>query len=670
MDLSNDTQAPAGFGGQGVVNAPEAIPTGPPPGFGGQGAVTLPSQQENRALPSPPPGYMPGYTAPVRQTYEDSTFFKIGSVLASYGEKVPVNLQLRLAQQAADLQQSHVKLGWDNYYKSNQAAQDTIKDHNREAMKSGLEMLPHFKGVLNSIEDPEKRTAMATHFGQLLDNFAPGLGEVMRTFDKNPSHVLGYDMLMKHPVYGPRYQNIAATMSYEQQMKDPGVQQVVESLGRDTIPKIISRFNKKEHATLVSGTMTEPEFTEAYDRAMNDQSLGPIDGLDTAFAKSVLHTQYGEEIMKGFKVQTNKSLVKLEGKAVGSSNPLNAIKAKEFDQNQFKIDHAADLGLSTDEVSKLQAHNDRLLTYTGAESKPGESKTSLHSSALFDLSGGLYQTKQDILDKTPEGSPARKQGLAWSEQATQVQKTASSQAQLGARMQEPAKPEDLSNMFSAKALLSGHVLEPVAPQSTLELRTNPNNVKISPDEQVKYSNLTTALASGKELFALADKAFKETTHLGMLNQAAKYAMLDSKLTAGAVAMADPDMAVYHDLAEAWGGKNAKALGSESGVLTDRDINRWVSTFPTSADTADTRKAKQKIFNKMIQIVRDTQEQVMAGRLTVTRDDNGRIANKDFRQKIEGLLGSAEALTPKTGTQASTSGQLSPRQKLEQQMRAE
>jgi hypothetical protein len=630
------------------------------------------SPELEAATPTAPPGYQPGPTAPVSFEYEKNPLFKLGNILGSIGEDMPIAFKLRAAQMEAKQKADTNKLALDNYYKTNAVVRETARQHNRDMMFKTLEMLPNIIGRLDAISDPKDLETMAGVYSDILESGVPGLGKVakMMVDPHSKSRILGFNSLMASPTLGAQARELSNNRGVPELMQDPQFHALIDLQGRDTISTIVSRIKHEDMIKIGKGEVSQPEFEKLYNEAIMDESF-KLQPIDVAFAKSALHTPYGEEVMAGLHIPTNKMAV-AQGKKTGTGNPMNALKYKEFQQNQFKIEHAEELGLGGDEVATLKSHNDRLLSYTAAQSMPGESKTSLHSSALFDLSGGLYQTKQDILDKTPEGSPARKQGLAWAEQATEVQKTASAQSQLGARMQEPAKPEDLSNMFSGKALLSGHSLEPVAPQSTMQLRTNPDNIKVTPDEQIKYGNIIKSKAAGKDLFDMAQALFTAKSGPEMLKQQSQWAMFGSELTAGAGALINPSMKTYNDVLEAWAGNNAKALGGEVGVLTNVDINRWVRTFPGGSDTPTTIAAKRKIFNQMTDLVRATQEQILAGRLSVTRDAAGNITNKDIRQKIEGLLGSAEGLASKAtaSAQSNTSGKLSPRQKLEQQMRTE
>ncbi len=639
--------------------------------LGSQGALeSAAPDATDAALPAPPSNYKPGYTAPVRQAQQDSLLYRIGEVLSAGGTQpgdIPAPIKLRMAQQEADLHASQNKLAWDNFYAHNRLAQETIKEHNRSAMASGMQMLPQFKGIINSITDPEERTAMATHLGKMLDSFAPGLGKVAHTMDKDPAKILGYDMIMQHPVYGPQYQKLAATMSYEKQMEDPGIQQLVEMMGRDTIPTITSRFTVDQQKKLASGKMSQPEFTDAYNTAITDVSFGPVKPTNIAFAKAVLNTPYGEEIMAGMGVKLNKAAVKLEAMRPAGlgGNPMNAAKFAELQRVDAEIALEQDHPTATSD-HKLKMLNDRrdvLLRVQSPQGSPGESKSNTFSHALVKRSGGKMQTASDLQDMTP-GTPEYAQGLKWINEANEEAKAAGPTASMAAKMGAPAQVQS-ADVFSRKALLQDNPsLKMVGPQSEESLRTNPDNVHLEKDEQTKFKNLMTSKQAGKSLFDMAEKVFTAKSAPELLKQQSTYAMFGSQLTAGAGGLINPEMKVYSDVLNAWAGNNAKALGGEVGVLTNVDIDRWVRTFPSGSDTPTTIKAKRKIFNEMVSLVQRVAVDVLAGNSSAASDPK-------VRQKIEGLIGSAEGLTkPQTEGTTSQTGKLSPRQKLEQQMRAE
>lgn len=615
-----------------------------PAGFGGQGVLSKP----DLSSVTPPDFYRPSRNSLVGQEQDQSLFSKITGALMNAGTQpgeLPVTMKMQLATSEVRHKQLQDELAWKNYNRSQLIFQNTLEEQKRDNIMYSMSIMPNAIAQIRATGDPELKNQIGKWYADNMNALAPGTGSIVEHYVKNPFHVSMWQALMadpKSPV-ASQLRELTNSVGFEHVLDMPEGQEMIKILGHDAATTVIAHMPKAAVDKLATGKMGEEEFKAAYKQTMYDpNNLGWGPALATA-GEAFLGTPAGQQLMVGKGVQTNELAIAQQKKGYGS-NPMNALKFKEFETNQFKIDHADELGLSTSDVQKLQAHNDRLMTYTSPVSQPGESKSSLHSSALFDLSGGLYQTKQDILDKTPEGSPARKQGLAWADQATQVQKTYSAQSQLGARMQEPAKPEDLSNMFSGKALLSGHRLEPVAPQSTMELRTNPDNIKVTPDEQVKYGNIIKSKTAGKALFEMAAKVYTAKSGNAMAKQQSTDLMFNSTLTAGAGALINPQMKVYHDILEAWAGNNAKALGGEVGVLTNVDIDRWVRTFPGGSDTPTTIMAKRKIFEQMTDLVRETQEGILAGRLSVVRDAEGFITNKDIRQKIEGLIGSAEGLT--------------------------
>jgi hypothetical protein len=100
--------------------------------------------------------------------------FKVGSVLASYGESVPVNLKIKMAQQEFDLKQNENKLAWDNYYKSVQQSRAELQQHARAAQQGFLTMWPNIKAQVSSILDPAKRKELSQHWATISESLAPG----------------------------------------------------------------------------------------------------------------------------------------------------------------------------------------------------------------------------------------------------------------------------------------------------------------------------------------------------------------------------------------------------------------------------------------------------------------------------------------------------------------
>lgn len=668
--------APPGFGGQGVVQpspmptpspvAAPVTPPGPPAGFESGSSPRLAAAAAAPAV-SPFAAYAPSALSPVRHEYEDSTLFKIGSVLASYGESVPVNMKIRMAQQESDIKMAEHKMAVSNYYQQNEVTRELLKKHNREAQKEFLSVLPNMKAQITSMSGApkEEQEIYVTHLKNMAESFHPGGGDIIDFFYKNQSVVYAGDAILSNTdpnISGPARQSMNS-MGYDNWIKSPAHAAFATIMNTDFLTAATTRLPKTMQDKLAAKNMPENEFRESVKAAAYEKGMRPVD-----VTSMLMHmdTQNGQNQMHrmGVKIDTIEQAVEKKG----FGNQMNAKKAADLERIEFKLDHAQELGLTGEEISELNQKRDIALQYNRPQSMPGESRSDLRANTLADLSGGRYSTTGDVLAKTKEGSVERAQGLAWAQQATQVKKEASAQAQLGARLEEPAKQTDLTNIFSAKQLLTNHMLAPVGPQSTRQLRTDVDNVSVSPDEQIKYANITKSKLAGKDLFDMAEKLFTDTSALGVASRTSQMLLLDSPLTAGPVKLANPALGAYHDDLEAWAGNNAKALGGEVGVLTNVDIDRWVRTFPTGSDNPKTVKLKRKIFERMTDLVRDTQEQILAGRYNPTRDADGRIADKAFRQKVEGILGSAEQLTPKVAP--ADKSKLSPREKLEQQMKAE
>jgi hypothetical protein len=622
-------------------------PSGPdvantlPTGYSGEtfGTPTVPSTYQPETLKAPAL-YYPGKDA---ATYQAP--FSISNVFEALGGAVMTNLQmpavkLRIAQQEIQLRESQDQQAWQNLYRANAVAEQNMRVQNQNMMEHGIEMSARAKDDIYNAP-PEKKELVTTFWKKYLDSAAPGFGDVATFFRANQGHTYLFDAFLQSGTSeATATQELVAQNGYPQTLQQDTTKVQMQIYGHDLLQQSIGNLDDKHMKMLQEGKLTQEELLIQIPGIALRKNWSPV---EMRAAQATIMDPNFENGIAGLGVITNIAKATLQKKP-GTGNPMNAVKAAEFTRNQFKIDHATELDLSQNEIDKLQNRNDILEQIERPLGNPGQSRSDVRANTLSDLSSGQYQTDADITNKTKPGSPERLQARAWAKQATEAKKTASAQASLGARMQEPAPLEKLTNTFSAKALFKDHVLEGVGPQSTLTLRTNTDNFTASPDEQVKYSNIIKSKAAGKSLFDMASRVFTATSSAGLTMQTAKMGALNSQLTAPFVTVTNPELATYHDILEAWAGNNAKALGGEVGVLTNVDIDRWVRTFPKGGDTPAVIKMKHKIFDQMTDLVRNTQEGILAGRLKPIRDENGYITDKAIRQKIEGLLGSAEGLT--------------------------
>lgn len=598
---------------------------------------------QNPAYPTPPPGYKPGPTALVNQEQAPSMLSKISDVLLAGGTRpgdIPTPIRMRLAQQQADLEVSQNKLAWDNYYQTIRAAQETTKQHNQNAMFKAYEMLPQFKGMIHAVDDPTQRTALTRHLKNIVNNFAPGVGDVLDLMNTNPAHVLGYDAAAAGPS-GKAFMAYEKTLTYEQKLKDPTIAAHIEIVGRDTIPMVMSRLPFEAQKKIAAGEMTENEFLPLYEAAITDESFGPIKPVDMAFAKAALHTDYGEEIMLGNNIKTNKSIAahELKRKGEGGGSVVSQLKDADALKAAARLEYAEQHPgkVSDQEVKQLKSDLRTHIGLQARQSSPGESLSTNFSRELGLLSNNRYTRLSDI-EALPDG-PERDQAMEWANTAQQRHKQAAANATLSAQM---ARPEDMAtkDFYSIKALQQGELKPVLTPMSVGERLNSKDIVKLQPDEVKKFTNIKISKTAGKYLFDLADKAFPATSGVGQQAQATAFWMLGTPADVP-IRTQYPDMALYHDGLEAWAGNNAKALGGEVGVLTNIDINRWVKTFPSGADTKKIRTTKRQMFNDMVDLVSTTHAGILAG--TLPEDY---AAMPQFRSKVEGMLGSLEGMTTK------------------------
>jgi hypothetical protein len=566
-----------------------------------------------------------------------------------------------MAEQANDLEQSRNKLAWDNFYKSNQLAQSTIEQHNASMMTHGLNMLPQFKELVRSIADPVQRTQMTDHLGKVVDSYAPGLSKVLKLMNTKPNQILGLDMLLAHPIYGPAFQELAATNSYENLADNPNVIKLVELVGRDTIPLIYSRFTNEEKTLAASGKMTQRQFEKAFDVAVADESFGPVKPLNVAFAKSTLHTEYGEDVMLGMGIRTDASMRKQANKA----KPEGEVDLQKQLRNE-KITEAQ--SVVSDTTGKYSAEHvkkakDELQVFAGLEQKQsnvGINPNNRVEQRLRDLTGKNITTN-DILDMPagPEKTKLIEKLHQASVQQDEYVTKARNEGLLG-------MPVDMSkvDMYDRRTLQKGTISKLSVPMSEREKRTNPNLVELEPKFLGGLSKLLIAKDQGnKEMFDLADQAFPAKDAQGLAGQWAKWKALElGGLAAIAVTddKANDSLVAYHDTFTAWAGKDARALGDEVGTMTDADRLVWKDTFPKPTDTPSIRKQKRAIFNRMIDLIYDVNVRVATG-----EQPEAVFVDKAFVSKKAGIFGSARQVVAESQGKG-----LSPREKLEQQMKAE
>ena len=143
--------------------------------------------------------------------------------------------------------------------------------------------------------------------------------------------------------------------------------------------------------------------------------------------------------------------------------------------------------------------------------------------------------------------------------------------------------------------------------------------------------LDAAVNNTAVMFSLAKQLITATTPAGAAVQAAK-------LYGGAVTRSIPLATAYRTDKEAFASVTARAVGLESGVLTNFDVFRWERTLPTFGDTKQVVLAKEKIFKKIQELTVRATRRVIAG-------DSPADARRDIEKELDALFTQSDKLVP-------------------------
>lgn len=649
---------PAGFGGQGVVNnaheaLPTVTPTGPPPGFGGQGALASTTQYSN-SLPSPPEGYHPGPMAPARHEYEDSTMFKIGSVLASYGESVPINLQLKMAQQEADLKQHANKRAWDNYYANNEAMRATLQAHARDAQKDFLSMWPNIKGQISSTIDPVKRKELADHWGTLAESLSPGSGKLVAYFNDNMASVLDGDDLLGDEdasVSGPA-QKVLSSMGYDNWIMSKERQQMSAVRNVDRTASVVGRMAKPMQEKLASaraGTGPGPdeiEFRKEFKQTLLQSGLRTTAMMA---AQLFLDTEQGQNMMTGLGVRTNAITAQKQKKSHELSD-IERGRNEEYTQKKSLLEDAAsNPGKYTE--SYLKTVKDEVAVFhklQAPETSPGPNPNNTFNNALKIKSRGKLSSADDIA-KLPLSEQQAAYALA--DKTLDEVREASAQAQMQARMDTP---HDNAGSPVFEMTPNGEIKR-VKIGSEREYRTG-KHFKMTPEQLKKTGEFQYVKSAGLDLLDKADLAYTAKTEWEFKKQqAAELAMTDpltDKLFGSAAKKAYPRIADYVAGRGSQLGKFARSLGGEVGVLTDQDIFRVEKMFPTASDTSYVRKLKRNAFLKLVELNKTAITTALIGNEGTGNEGQLSVEQMadlktQYKSTVDGILGSIEGIDSRT-----------------------
>lgn len=210
------------------------------------------------------------------------------------------------------------------------------------------------------------------------------------------------------------------------------------------------------------------------------------------------------------------------------------------------------------------------------------------------------------------------------------------QGRTDVQMSTPAPIKERSGVFDRNKLAENLDLRQAPPGiSEGDLRKG-EFVELSEKEQSLVSDFKIAKKT-------SDSVFKTAEALITAKKPTEAAVQAATLWGGAMTGSNPVAAAYVSDLESLSSRIARLV--EVGVMTDRDVNRWKSVFPSFGDTVSVLQTKRAIFNE----IQNEAERLMKMRLS--------------GKSIEGEKSELEAILNKTNQLSRTK---EPTQKLSPQ----
>ena len=647
MNESDTGRMVSGFTKDMTVAPAPAAPTALP-------SFNFETPKADPALPSPPAGYMPGPTSVSSMLHEDSALYKIGTTLASYGEKIPVHMQLKMAEQELTNARDKNKLAWDNYYANMSSMRDLQQKHNRDAAVAMVELFPHIQDQIGRQVDPTSRQALIDHFSKQAESLQKGGGDLVQLFGKNISSFIDGQELLTDPDTRDEAMAGVASMGIYNWMNSPGRVKVSLSRNTDRFAAAAMSLPADVSAKLATTRMNESEFRVAYKEHLFDlisQKKMTPGGMESAVHH--LDTERGQQQMHGIGVNVDafgyaKDLKNKTGSAkeqeqsalITNSKAIKEFVAKYPDQTVF----------SQQQVDEAKTNYDTLMGLRDKPKAPGEfSQNNPLASALLSVSGGKWSDPREMLASAAIGTPEHTKLLGWLDRAMEKAKTLGYQAAQDVKLSQPA---DLTNVYDANILRNEGRLSSARGQrvSQDELLTSPNLIKMTDKQVGEFNAWQGVKAQYQNISEKAMKAYDpKRNQTGLL--AAEWALtkaaqhpedLSAQAVAAKLKPQYEDLTGYISNREAVLGQFARKVSGEVGVLTDQDVGRVRNLFGTSGDTPKILAAKHKALGKLL----DLNERFMkaalvgGGSVDLARTEDLRH-QKQYWDAKEGILGSVE-----------------------------
>lgn len=586
--------------------------------------------QPTQALTPAPPAM---FKRSRQQGQEPSFFERLEAGGAAMAGQLPFGMRMRVAEQEADRREIENQQGWANYQQFMRLTDSTVKKHEADAADSAMNHYTNFKAAW--LQTPEaERPALSAWHQRILNVLDPqGAGVLYKSFTADASKHLGtMDMISEFPEWQDLYTQTGPGL-----LENPAFKRAVVMRGNDYVSDLAGRLAVPDQQLLASGKVTQTKFKEMIQKAAtNLDGPGPIKPQKWQFIKQFLTSPEGTTLMAGLGVQLDVA------QEIQQKRYAALPKTKKEQEIQF-----AEL-LERKQAGEPLTEEDqnKLDVYLGTQAKHRDAVTSntIMSGAVIVASGGQYKSLEDL--------PSNAEGAAIAKAANEiVGKTYA----LGKQQVTLAGPADVSevDLFVRRGDTVEKVLTPGL--TVADKMSGKYGIVLKPKQQEDIAGLETARLQSGEVFNMATKLFTAKDSAGIIRQ--KAIEFDVRYGGGA-ARHDPLWKTYTDELDAWAGRFARVLGTERGVMTDKDIDRWVKTFPSASDSADVIKQKIALFNKMRKYVLEVNIKMIMGEMPTGQ-------SKEVRDTINGFLGNAEQLTQKSESKEAAGKELKRRTAAEQ-----
>lgn len=575
---------------------------------------------------SPPPDVFMPKQAPGELTYTPSF---METLFPDVHGTHPLQVKAALLQMQE--QQLSIQKGWQAAQISMNVEQRSAQRHEVEMNNTAMEQMPNDRAVWLQMPPGPDRDQFATMTDRRYNKMSADAGSLWKNFTDNPlAHLSRNYHISQNQELQALWQTHGAKLYDMGMYKD---QAKID--GHDALVGVMGFFTADQKKKLASGKMKDGEISEAFKSAgLGATGHAPMDPQVMQIGLTYMATPDGQAELAGFGVQTN-TMASARAKKLAQMSAMDAHKDEDFVSINSQLNDQAQVSQMTKEQhADLERRRDVYLGQSAAP-KMSTSHTINNDYLMADPANqGRYSSTEQLHGALGNGT-ARPGDLEMLQRALATRAAANPSATAGVAR---AQPVDTSKdyVFDRKSMLEGRPKRWFGNVSDQELRTGGEYVRIHPDQ---YKILTTLEQTGEAadmILGQADRLYKGVGVRGSLAQGAK--SIGAQIP-GIQALL-PELTAYQQGLAASATTFARSLGMEVGVLTDTDVNRWVSMLPSGADTAEIAKIKIGKFRKMYDYVKSVNGRMMAGELPMG-DKYNPYMDKKHRSKVEGIFGEYE-----------------------------